>query len=170
MRGSLLDFSNDPAEMTVQNSLQFPLLWHHNERDGVLHHRRHDCLLNRLFRRRSKKTSKVRVTGLCEGNSPVTGEFPAQRASNGENVSICWRHYIRHERKYGIIPLIHRQERLKYCRHCIKHLMIHYSQGPSKLLGGHWINCTEKKQFWGCVILHQPSSINMIKQCKSVLN
>ena len=33
----------------------------------------------------SKKTSKLRVTGLCEGNSPVTGEFPAQRASNAEN-------------------------------------------------------------------------------------
>ena len=42
--------------------------------------------------RRSKKTSKPRVTGLCEGNSPVTGEFPAQRASNTENVSIWWRH------------------------------------------------------------------------------
>ena len=37
---------------------------------------------NRLFRRRSKKTSKLRVTGLYSGNSPVTGEFPAQRASN----------------------------------------------------------------------------------------
>ena len=32
----------------------------------------------------SKKTSKLRVTGLCEGNSPVTGEFPAQRASNAD--------------------------------------------------------------------------------------
>ena len=31
-----------------------------------------------------KKTSKLRVTSLCEGNSPVTGEFPAQRASNGK--------------------------------------------------------------------------------------
>ena len=30
---------------------------------------------------------------LCEGNSPVTGEFPAQRASNVENVSIWWRHH-----------------------------------------------------------------------------
>ena len=39
-----------------------------------------------------KKTPKPRVTGLCEGNSPVTGEFPAQRASNAENVSIWWRH------------------------------------------------------------------------------
>ena len=43
--------------------------------------------------RRSKKTSKLRVTGLCEGNSPVTGEFPAQKASNEEKVSIWWRHY-----------------------------------------------------------------------------
>ena len=39
-------------------------------------------------RRRSKKTSKLRVTGLCVGNSPVTREFPAQRASDTENVSI----------------------------------------------------------------------------------
>ena len=53
----------------------------------------HDCIRNRLFRRRSKKTSKLRVTGLCEGNSPVAGEFPAQRTSNAENVSICWRHH-----------------------------------------------------------------------------
>ena len=43
-----------------------------------------------LFRHRSKKTSKLHVTGLCEGNSPVTGEFTAQRASNTENVSIWW--------------------------------------------------------------------------------
>ena len=44
-------------------------------------------------RRRSKKTSKLHVTGLCERNSPVTGEFPAQRASNSENVPIWWRHH-----------------------------------------------------------------------------
>ena len=53
----------------------------------------HDCLLNRLVRRRSKKTSKLLVTGLCVGNSPVTGEFPAQMANNAENVSIWWRHH-----------------------------------------------------------------------------
>ena len=35
-----------------------------------------------------KENIKLRVTGLCEGNSPVTGEFPAQRTSNPENVSI----------------------------------------------------------------------------------
>ena len=49
--------------------------------------------LSRLFGRRSKKTSKLRVTGLCAGNSPVPGEFPAQMASNAENVSIWWRHH-----------------------------------------------------------------------------
>ena len=48
---------------------------------------------NILFRSRLKKTSKLRVTGLYEGNSLVTDEFPAQRASNEENVSIWWRHH-----------------------------------------------------------------------------
>ena len=67
------------------------LLWRHNERDGVSNHRRHGCLLTRLFISRSKKTSGV--TGLCQGNSPITGEFPAQRASNAENISIWWRHH-----------------------------------------------------------------------------
>ena len=69
-------------------------LWRrHNGRNGVSNHQPHPCLLNRLFRRRSKKTSKPCVTCLCAGNSSVTGEFPAQRASNTENVSICWRHH-----------------------------------------------------------------------------
>ena len=86
-----------PFPLTHQVSIisidQFPLEWRHNERDCVSNHRRHECLLNRLFRRRSKKTSKLRVTALCAGNSPVTGEFPTQRASNAENVSIWWRHH-----------------------------------------------------------------------------
>ena len=66
----------------------------HNGRDGVSNRRRLDCLPNRLFRRKSKKTSKLRATGRCDGNSPVTGEFPTQRASNAENVSIWWRHHV----------------------------------------------------------------------------
>ena len=40
-----------------------------------------------------KKTSKLRVTDLGAGNSPGTGKFPAQMASNAENVSIWWRHH-----------------------------------------------------------------------------
>ena len=71
------------------------LQWRHNGHDSVSNHQPHDCLLNHLFRRRSKKTSKLRVTGLSVGNSPGTGEFPAQRASNVDNVSIWWRHHDR---------------------------------------------------------------------------
>ena len=71
----------------------FSLQWRHNDHDRVSNHQPHGCLLNRLFRRWSKKTSKLRVTGLCAGNSPGTGEFPAQMASYAENVSIWWRHH-----------------------------------------------------------------------------
>ena len=52
--------------------------WRHNERGGVSNHQPHDCLLNRLFRRRSKKLINI--------------ELPAQKASNAENVPIWWRH------------------------------------------------------------------------------
>ena len=69
------------------------LRWRHNGHDSVSNHQPHDCILNRLFGRRSKKTWKLRVTGLCVANSPGTGEFPAQMASNAENVSIWWRHH-----------------------------------------------------------------------------
>ena len=69
------------------------LQWRHNWCDSVSNHQPHDCSLNRLFRRRSKKTSKLRVTGLCAGNSSGTGEFPAQMASYAENISIWWRHH-----------------------------------------------------------------------------
>ena len=84
-----------PTGTLVHGIHQFnvSLLWRHNGHDGVSNHQPHDCLLIRLFRRRSKKTSKLRVTGLCAGNSPGTGEFPAQMASNAENVSIGWRHH-----------------------------------------------------------------------------
>ena len=51
------------------------LQWRHNGRDSISNHQPHHCLLNGLFRRRSKKTSKLRVTGLCAVNSPGTGEF-----------------------------------------------------------------------------------------------
>ena len=55
------------------------LHWRHNGRDSVSNHQPHDCLLKCLFRRRSKKISKRRVTGLCAGNSPESDEFTAQR-------------------------------------------------------------------------------------------
>ena len=67
------------------------LQWHYNDHDGISNHRHLDCLLKCVFWHRSKKTSKLHVTGpLC---GEFTGNFPAQRASNAENVSIWWRHY-----------------------------------------------------------------------------
>ena len=78
----------------VQNSLRVSLQWRHYGRDAVSNHQPHDCLLNRLFGRKRKKISKLRVTGFCAGNSTVTGEFPAQMASNAESVSIWWRHHV----------------------------------------------------------------------------
>ena len=70
-----------------------PLQWNHNERDGVSNHQSCDCLLNRLFGHRSKKTSKLRVTGLYEGNSPVTRK----------RFSIWWRHHV----TYNNLSYIH---------------------------------------------------------------
>ena len=84
----------------VNNSLQ----WRHNKPGDVSIHQPHDCLLKLLYWRISKKTSKLRVTGLCAGNSPVSVEFPAQRASNAENVSIWWRHHVQSHS----LALIHR--------------------------------------------------------------
>ena len=49
---------------------KIPFQWRHNDHDSVSNHQPHGCLLNRLFRRRSMKTSKLRVTGLWVGNSP----------------------------------------------------------------------------------------------------
>ena len=77
--------------VTIRPGCFFTLRWRHNGHNGVSNHQPHGRLLNRLFR--SKKTSKLRVTGLCVGNSPGTGEFPAQMASYTENVSIWWRHH-----------------------------------------------------------------------------
>ena len=70
------------------------LQWRHNECDCGSNHQSHDCLLKSLFRHRWKKTSKLCVTGLCEGNSPVAGEFPAQRASNAENFRLMMSSWV----------------------------------------------------------------------------
>ena len=81
-----------PLTGTVNTDIA-SLLWRYKGRGSVPNPQPHDYLLNRLFRRRSNKTSKLRVTGLCVGNSPGTSEFPAQMASNAKNVSIWWRHH-----------------------------------------------------------------------------
>ena len=74
---------NWAAYITSSWYIQWLLQWRHNGRDSVLNHQPHDCLLNRLFRRRSKKTSKLRVTGFVRGihRGPVnsTHKWPVTR-------------------------------------------------------------------------------------------
>ena len=70
--------TSSPSPSTWSVAVWFPndswsLQWRHDARDGVSNHQRIDCLHNRLFKRRSTKTSKLRVTCLFVGNSPVTG-------------------------------------------------------------------------------------------------
>ena len=54
------------------NVARISLHWRHNDRDGVSNHRRLDCLLNGLFRRRAKNTSKLRLTRHCDRWIPLT--------------------------------------------------------------------------------------------------
>ena len=102
---TLVSASNRPNPLAI---IFKPLPWRHNDRDGVSNHQHLDCLLNRLFGCISKKTSKLYVIGLCEGNPPVTGGFPSQRTSNAENVSICWRHraIVHDVFKYTLIVIV----------------------------------------------------------------
>ena len=139
------------------------LQWRHNEQDGVSTHQPHDCLLNCLFSRRSKKTSKLRVTGLCEGNSLVTGEFPTQRVSNVENVSIWWHHHVKF---YSNLPFPYHymeslgQNELKYfgepcpCPGIIQLWYIYGNNNIGSLLTNQdklnwcWITEVEMSSFW----------------------
>ena len=88
----------------ITNSLH----WRHNVYDGVSNHQPHGCLLNRLFRRRSTKTSKLRVTGLCVGKSPgpvnSLHEGPVTRKMLPFDDVIMWRNTSMF---YDIIALEH---------------------------------------------------------------
>ena len=53
----------------------------------------HSTAFWQLMRTHIKEASKSALRTLCEGNSPVTGEIPAQRDSNAEKASIWWRHH-----------------------------------------------------------------------------
>ena len=105
---SLIDHHDRRRRIQIKQNVRISPhhAWH--ERDGASNHRRLDCLLNRLFRCRSKKTSNLHVPGLCEGNPPVIGGFPSQRACNANNVSILWR---RHESNRNCNDYVHRSQK-----------------------------------------------------------
>ena len=113
--------------MHISSALQ----WCHNRREGVSNYQPHDCLLNRLFGRRSKKTLKLCVTSLCARNSPVTGEFHTQMASNAENFSIWWRHHEKLQLNCYWITNIWLENRWVYIKcigsgiHFTKELQVH---------------------------------------------
>ena len=129
------------------------LPWRGNERDCVSDHQPFDCLLNCLFRHRSNNTSKLRVTGLCEGNSLVTGEFPAQKASNAENVSIWWRHHHRIVSQGASCVLRHH-----WFRQCYHYLRHSWPRSPTSYAWHHnewtrWIITTEWSVFLSSSLL-----------------
>ena len=78
------------------------LQWRHNEYDDVSNYQHLKCLLNHLYRHKSKKTSKRHISGLCEGNPLMTSGFLSERASNAENVSIWWHHEQWYSQWYSI--------------------------------------------------------------------
>ena len=77
--------------MPFSNREHYPassLQWRQNDRDSVPNHQPQNCLLNRVFMRRSKKPSQPSITGLG------IHRWPAQRASSAVNNSIYWRHHV----------------------------------------------------------------------------
>ena len=66
----MIDIKFGINEIIIDKIVLDSLHWRHNDHDGVSNHQPYGCLLNRLFRRKWTKTSKLRVTGLCVGNSP----------------------------------------------------------------------------------------------------
>ena len=88
--------------------------------------------LNRVFSRRSKKTSKLRVSGLCEGKSPVTDEFPAGKYFHFMTPSCGF--WCFSSLRYHVIS-----------NHAIDGLVHNYSNGVTAVL--HWaleIICSTK--------------------------
>ena len=87
-----------PIVLVATFIFTFILLWtlqgHHNERNRVSNHRRLYCLLNRLFRRKSKKKIKAPRHWPLWREFTVDGEFPEQVSSNAESVSIWWRDHV----------------------------------------------------------------------------
>ena len=105
--------------------LHLTLHWRHNGCDGVSNHQPYDCLLKRLFSRRSKKA--------------VTGEFSAQMASIAENASIWWRH---HESWFTLIHQIKSIVIIVRFYAAWNRIRSHEKKGtPYFVLKAEWLSC-----------------------------
>ena len=149
------------AKMLAGPSLQ----WCHNEHDGVSNHQPHGCLLDHLFRHRSKKTSRLQDTP-----GPLWGEFngdqwiPAQMASNMEKISIWWHHHVA-----GVIHHLWSSPKSDWYTKVTSNQWTHMSMSskyPSKYQLFHWTDLrlchkyleTEMLSFWElkfCQWLHR---------------
>ena len=117
-------FHSVSKESLAQSSC--PLQWRHNECDGVSYHRRLHCSLNPLFRRKSKKISKFRVTGLCEGNSSHKG--PVTRKMLPFDDVIMWGMMVR---MISWVPL--RASTKQYVKHVQRFSVYAHSQWETAL-------------------------------------
>ena len=94
------EFSGDPTSISSIPPKSIPEWYLHHYNDVIMSAMASQItslavfIFNRLFRRRSKKISKLRVIGHCEGN--ITGDrwIPRTKSSNAKNVPIWWRHYV----------------------------------------------------------------------------
>ena len=99
-----------------------PLRWRHNGHDCVWNHQPPDFLLNRLLRCRSKKTSKLRVTGLCAGNSPGPVNSPHKwlvmlKIMTSSCLSRWWHHHAVQDRALFIFLKSHDTSNVNSIRH-----------------------------------------------------
>ena len=141
------------------NILNKSLQWRHNGCDSVSNHQPHDCFLNRLFRRRSKKTSKLRVTGLCEGNSPGTGEFLTQMASYAEIFFVWWRHHVEcHDVDITFLSCILRcwwLRSLIKSKSQVKYLVVTDSRWTIDINSSWWVHAMKPKKSVNCLGLRK---------------
>ena len=91
---SLPEIPASDTKVLIHDFGHVSLHWRHNDHGGVSNHQPRGCLLNRLFRRRWKKTSKLRVTDLCAGTSPGPVNSPhgpvTRKMFPFDDVSMCW--------------------------------------------------------------------------------
>ena len=109
---------------TASNLLSTSLQWRNNDHDGVSNHQPHGCLLDRLFRRRSKKTPKLRVTGLCAGNYPGPAnslhKWPVTRKMFPfDDVIMIWNMSAVFCAENKILILLKYGENNKLCKYCL---------------------------------------------------
>ena len=85
-------FSQSVCNCCRTKSIQ-SLQWRHNGRDGVSDHQPHHCLLNRLFMRRSKKTSSSASLAFVRGINRRPVNSPQKWPVTQKKVSIWWHHH-----------------------------------------------------------------------------